>query len=104
MTVTQHPELTQEELQKRARVRELRDQIGMLAHRRRAIKSCYSLPHGQEQHLYELTRLRRLFGIPSYGWNQHCQPSRHDYKAELTALHIELATLRGKVHGPVVHA
>lgn len=93
-------EPTPETLARRARVAELREHIARLANRRRMIKTCYRMPHGQEQHLQELARLCQLFDIKAYDWNQHARPGRHEYRDVLTALHQELAGLRGKVHGP----
>lgn len=96
LPTTHSPEV----LARRARVQELRKQILLLADKRRLIKSCYRLPHGQEQHQQELTRLCGLFGLKAYEWNRHARPGRHEYRDVLTVLHQELATLRGKVHGP----
>ena len=98
-----HIGLTAEELQKRARVRELRDLIRKEARDRTVIKTAYRLPHRSPEHKAAMAAVRAHLGIDpkiTFEWNWHCQPNRDYGRAWITELHIELATLRGKVHGP----
>lgn len=89
---------TPEEEAKRLRIRQLRELISGLAQRRREIKGAYRLNHQAPEYCEALARLCQAYGIKAYPWSQHCTPARDQYRAELTALHCELAELRGKRH------
>ena len=94
-----YPELTPEEKAKREEVSELRKMIAGWVIHRRMIKAAYRLPHGSTENLEAMKKAREVLKLVTYSYNAHCTPARHLGKDILTEHHIELATLRGKVHG-----
>jgi hypothetical protein len=91
---TTHVGPTAEELAKRARIRELRAKIAELARYRTAMNRAFRLPHNSPEWA---TALRALHGL-------HATLScidRRDQRWKITAYHQELASLRGKCHGPL---
>lgn len=100
-TPTTHIAPTAEELARRARCRELRELIRKEAGDRRLIKAAYRLPHGGPEHKAAMAAVRAHLGIDPkhvFEYNWHCQPGRDYGRSCITELHVELASLRGKVH------
>lgn len=99
MSVTlTRPELTVEEIARRARMTELRTLIAKESGDRRLIKSAWRMNHSSDQFKAELARLRPMLGITKYYDWQGNVPYRNYGRSYVTELHIELAKLRGKVH------
>ncbi len=93
-TITAHVGPTAEELVRRARRRELREQIAKLAIFRTQVNRAYRLPHGSDAFVAALTAAGATEGF-------NFLPERACMRWYITELHIELAHLRGKVHCPV---
>lgn len=82
---------TAEELAKRARIRELRDQIAELARYRTAMNRAFRLPHNSPEWAAALQAIHGLHVTLA------CIDRRWK-RGQITALHCELASLRGKTH------
>jgi hypothetical protein len=98
MSQTLTPSPTPEAVEARkAQITLIRKRIAMLASFRQLIKSVYALPHGSEEHAREMIHLRQH---PLCAWLMPWERRvwRHYGKCALTHLHVQLATMRGKVH------
>ena len=88
--------LTAEEIAKRERLAELKREIAKLVLIRLRVKAIYRMNHSSAEFGQAKAAYRQEVGIPTF---YDDMPDRWHMKSAITAMHIESATLRGKVHG-----